>query len=371
MSVSDIKHMRVVVGMSGGVDSSMAAAILKEKGYEVIGITLKLWPQDCSSRTEDKCCGPQAVMDARAVCDRIGIPFYVADEAEEFKSQVIQNFIDEYRAGRTPNPCVLCNDKLKFGALLSRARKLGADFVATGHYARLEKSPDQKRILLKRGLDPHKDQSYFLFSLRQEQLAHALMPLGELTKAQIRCSAKDRGLKTAQKKESMEICFVPDNNYAKFLEINGIARHQGEIVDAQGAVLGFHDGIERFTIGQRKGLRVSSTRPLYVVHLDPALNRVVLGDVGELDQTEFFVERCNYILWDKPPESFDAVIKVRYRHPGSAATVFPLPDNRARIVMCAPQRAITPGQACVFYHQDVVIGGGWICRLPLDASISG
>lgn len=340
----------------------MAAAILKDKGYEVIGITLKLWPQDCSARAEDKCCGPQAVMDARAVCDRLGIPFYVVDEADEFKKQVIQNFIDEYRAGRTPNPCVLCNEKLKFGSLLSRARKLGADYVATGHYARLEWSADHKRILLKRGKDPQKDQSYFLFSLKQEQLQHSLMPLGELTKTETRSAAKDRELKTANKKESMEICFVPDNDYAKFLEANGLESHKGEIVDSEGKILGYHDGIERFTIGQRKGLRISSTRPLYVVNLDPIKNQVVLGDASELDTTEFYIERCNYILWDAPPESFDAITKIRYRHPGALATVFPLPDNRAKIVMHAPQRAITPGQACVFYDQDTVIGGGWICR---------
>lgn len=351
---------RVVVGLSGGVDSSTAAALLLEQGYEVVGITLKLWPQDCLSRAEDKCCGPQAVADARAVCHRLGIPFYLVDEAAEFQQQVIHYFAEEYKAGRTPNPCVMCNEKLKFGTLIRRARKLGAAFVATGHYARVERR-DDGRLLLKRGRDPRKDQSYFLFSLRQEQLAHTLLPLGDLTKDQTRATARQAQLKTAEKQESMEICFVPDNDYAAFLRKAGLVQpHRGEIVDVQGRVLGHHDGIEFFTIGQRKGLGISSPAPLYVLELDPATNRVIVGDDRALAREEFWIERCNWIPFDSPPPSLSVTAKIRYNHPGTPAVVTALPDGRAHVKLLTPQRAITPGQACVFYQDDLVVGGGWI-----------
>src|SRR5258708_9190864 len=229
---------RVVVGMSGGVDSSAAAALLLEQGYDVVGITLKLWPQDCVSRAEDKCCGPQAVMDARSVCHKIGIPYYLIDEAEDFQKQVIQYFVEEYKAGRTPNPCVMCNERLKFGNLINRARQLGGDFIATGHYARVEHGRNGNRTLLKRGRDSKKDQSYFLFSLKQEQLARSIMPLGELTKSDTRDLARSACLKTADKDESMEICFVPDKDYGRFLtQSKLVEKHRGEIVNLQGQVL--------------------------------------------------------------------------------------------------------------------------------------
>src|SRR5438874_3011451 len=354
---------RVVVGMSGGVDSSATAALLLEQGYDVVGITLKLWPQDCVSRAEDKCCGPQAVTDARAVCHKLGIPYYLIDEAEEFQTRVIQYFADEYKAGRTPNPCVMCNQNLKFGRLIERADQLGAQYIATGHFARLEKSEDGTRTLLKRGLDARKDQSYFLFSLRQDQLSRALFPLGEKTKTDTREVARHCNLKTADKEESMEICFVPDNNYGKFLQqAKLVEKHQGEIVNVQGQVLGHHEGIEFYTIGQRKGLGISSPKPLYVVELDAATNRVIVGDESQLDRDEFRVERCNWIAFEQPPESFDATVKIRYNHPGARATVRPQADGSAKIKLKDPQRAITPGQACVFYGDDLVIGGGWIRR---------
>ena len=357
------KKSRVVVGMSGGVDSSAAAALLLEQGYEVIGITLKLWPQDCVNRAEDKCCGPQAVTDARAVSHKLNIPYYLVDEAAEFQQQVINYFAEEYKAGRTPNPCVMCNEKLKFGTLISRAKKLGAELVATGHFARTEKCRDTGRTLLKRGKDPRKDQSYFLFSLKQEQLAQTIFPLGEMTKSDTRTVARDCELKTADKEESMEICFVPDRDYGKFLQqAKLVAKHTGDIVDVHGHVLGQHEGIEFYTIGQRKGLGLSSPKPLYVVDLDVASNRVVVGDESQLDRAEFIVERCNWIPFDTPPESIRALVKIRYNHPGTMATITPRTNGAARIKLDVPQRAITPGQASVFYQGDVVVGGGWIAR---------
>jgi tRNA-specific 2-thiouridylase len=349
--------------MSGGVDSSATAALLLEEGYDVVGITLKLWPQDCVSRAEDKCCGPQAVTDARAVCHKLGIPYYLVDEAAEFQTKVIQYFAAEYKAGRTPNPCVMCNQNLKFGRLIERADQLGAQYIATGHFARLEPSADGTRVLLKRGRDTRKDQSYFLFSLRQDQLARALFPLGERTKSDTREVARHCQLKTADKEESMEICFVPDNNYGKFLEeAKMVQRHRGDIVDLHGQILGQHDGIEFYTIGQRKGLGISSPKPLYVVELDAANNRVMVGDDSALERHEFTVDRSNWIAFDQPPESFEAMVKIRYNHPGAAATVTPLAGGKAQVKLHGPQRAITPGQAAVFYQEDLVVGGGWIMR---------
>lgn len=354
----------MLVGMSGGVDSSAAAALLLEQGFDVVGVTLKLWPQDCVNRAEDKCCGPQAVMDARSVSASLGIPYYLIDESAEFQKRVIGYFADEYRAGRTPNPCVMCNQHLKFGTLLDRARQLGCDLVATGHFARVERTPEGRTLLL-RGRDPRKDQSYFLFSLRQHQLARVLFPLGEKTKSDTREVARECGLRTADKEESMEICFVPDNDYGRFLEQSRLVeRHAGEIVDTGGRVLGRHDGIEFFTIGQRKGLGISSAEPLYVLELDPASNRVVVGDESQLNRSTFTVDHCNWIPWDSPPASFEATAKIRYNHPGATGTVEPGPGDTARVRLNAPARAVTPGQACVFYDGDRVLGGGWIRREP-------
>ena len=353
---------RVLLGMSGGVDSSVAGYLLREQGYDVIGVTMKVWPQDCISRAEDKCCGPQAVADARAVAHSLGIPHYVVDEADQFERTVIDYFTSEYQAGRTPNPCVMCNEKLKFGNLWGKAEALGCDFIATGHYAIIEHHRD--RAVLRKGIDPRKDQSYFLFSLRQPQLRRALTPLGTMRKPEIRKIARSLGLKVADKIDSQEICFVPGNDYKAFLRshLGENEFHRGEIYDVEGNFVGEHDGIELFTIGQRKGLPGGSAKPRYVVDLDAETNRVIVGDVEDLVCDEFEIDRTNWIARELPDEDVDATVKIRYSHPGTPATVTSLENHRARIRLHEPQRAITPGQAAVIYDGDVVIGGGWICR---------
>ena len=394
---------RVLLGMSGGVDSSVAGYLLREQGYDVIGVTMKVWPQDCISRAEDKCCGPQAIADARGVAHALGIPHYVVDEADQFERVVIDYFASEYQAGRTPNPCVMCNEKLKFGNLWSKARALGCDYIATGHYAIIEHgagmpssrrgdgaaAPDDRGdsagvddpgysyAILRKGIDPRKDQSYFLFSLRQPQLRRALTPLGRMTKPEIRKIAHSLGLKVADKIDSQEICFVPGNDYKAFLRshLGDNEFHRGEIYDVDGNFLGQHDGIELFTIGQRKGLPGGSPRPRYVVDLDSETNRVIVGDADDLMVDEFEIDRVNWhpvvgiglsavasAKADDPGRSFEATVKIRYNHPGTVATVTPLEHDRARVRLHEPQRAVTPGQAAVIYDDDIVLGGGWICR---------
>ena len=359
------KKQRVLLGMSGGVDSSVAGYLLREQGYEVIGVTMKVWPQDCISRAEDKCCGPQAIADARGVAHSLGIPHYVVDEADQFERLVIDYFSSEYQAGRTPNPCVMCNEKLKFGNLWSKAAALGCDYIATGHYAVIEHHGD--RAVLRKGIDLRKDQSYFLFSLRQPQLRRALTPLGTMRKPQIREIAHSLGLKVADKTDSQEICFVPGNDYKAFLRshLGENEFHRGEIYDLNGNFVGEHDGLELFTIGQRKGLPGGSLLPRYVVDLDPETNRVIVGDADDLICDEFEIDRVTWhpvAAGTDRSRPFDATVKIRYNHPGALASVTPLEPNRACIRLQEPQRAVTPGQAAVFYDRDVVLGGGWICR---------
>jgi tRNA-uridine 2-sulfurtransferase len=361
----NLAKQRVLLGMSGGVDSSVAGYLLREQGYDVIGVTMKVWPQDCISRAEDKCCGPQAVADARGVAHSLGIPHYVVDEADQFERLVIDYFSSEYRAGRTPNPCVMCNEKVKFGNLWSKAAALGCDYIATGHYAIIEHHAD--RAILRKGLDPRKDQSYFLFSLRQPQLRRALTPLGKMRKPEIRKIARSLGLKVADKMDSQEICFVPGNNYKAFLRshLGEEEFHRGAIYDVAGNFLGEHDGIELFTIGQRKGLPGGSVRPRYVVDLDPKTNRVIVGDADDLVIDKFEIDRANWHPASgigNPRNSFECTVKIRYSHPGTRATVTLLENERAHICLHEPQRAVTPGQAAVFYNGGIVIGGGWICR---------
>jgi tRNA-specific 2-thiouridylase len=302
------------------------------------------------------------VADARNVAHALGIAHYVVDEAEEFERTVIQYFAREYQAGRTPNPCVMCNEKLKFGNLWDRAEALGCDYIATGHYAIIEHGGDG-RATLRKGVDPQKDQSYFLFSLRQHQLRRALTPLGPMTKPEIRRVAHQLGLKVADKPDSQEICFVPGNDYKEFLRshLKESDFHRGGIYDLEGNYLGDHDGIELFTIGQRKGLPGGSAQPRYVVDIDAATHRVIVGGAGDLDCEEFEVDNCNWIV-PAGSEIADVEVKIRYSHVGTAATVAKLPGSRAQIRLHQPQRAITPGQAAVVYDGDMVLGGGWICR---------
>ncbi len=384
--------------MSGGVDSSVAGYLLREQGYDVIGVTMKVWPQDCISRAEDKCCGPQAVADARSVAYALGIPHYVIDEADQFEKLVIKYFSSEYQAGRTPNPCVMCNEKLKFGNLWQKAQALGCEYIATGHYAIIEHHDaaagdrGYKRAVLRKGVDPRKDQSYFLFSLRQEQLRRALTPLGRMSKSEIRAIARKLGLKVADKPDSQEICFVPGQDYKAFLRshLGEKQFHRGGIYDLDGNFIATHDGIEMFTIGQRKGLPGGSAQPRYVVDLDPETSRVIVGQAEDLLVEEFEIDRVN---WTAPRQNYsvalaanggrsscdaglagarpsrgswegsvECTVKIRYNHPGTRATLVPLENRRARIRLHEPQKAVTPGQAAVFYDNDLVLGGGWICR---------
>ncbi len=356
------KGQRVLLGMSGGVDSSVAGYLLREQGYDVVGVTMKVWPQDCISRAEDKCCGPQAVADARNVAHSLGIPHYVVDEADQFEKLVIDYFSSEYQAGRTPNPCVMCNEKLKFGNLWNKAEALGCDFIATGHYAIIEHHGE--RAVLRKGADPQKDQSYFLFSLRQPQLWRALTPLGGMAKPAIREIARSLGLKVADKADSQEICFVPGNDYKAFLRshLNENEFHPGGIYDLSGNFLGEHEGIEMFTVGQRKGLPGGSPEPRYVVDIDAATNRVIVGTAEDVVSEEFEIDRVNWIGNEPDDEPIEATVKIRYSHPGTTATVRALSENRAQVQLHLPQKAVTPGQAAVIYNGDVVLGGGWICR---------
>jgi tRNA-specific 2-thiouridylase len=358
--VNPQKRQRVIVGMSGGVDSSATAALLLEQGYDVVGITLKLWPQDCVSRAEDKCCGPQAVSDARAVCNKLGVPYYLIDEAAEFQSKVIQYFADEYKAGRTPNPCVMCNNWLKFGKLVEYADHIGAELVATGHYARLKQMPGERVPALVRGRDAGKDQSYVLFGIDRQVLPRLLFPVGDYEKHEIRALARDVGLRVADKKDSQEICFVPEGDYAAFVDRQeGAVDLSGQIVTVEGQVVGQHAGLQHFTIGQRKGLGIAlGGGPRYVVRLERDARRVVIGTREQLGRSRFTVDRVNWLA--EPAARLECDVQIRYQSRPAPGCVTMLDGGRAEVELTEPRDGIAPGQAAVWYDGDRVLGGGWI-----------
>lgn len=354
---------RVVVAMSGGVDSSVAAALLHEQGYEVIGATMKLWDGPESTTASHKsCCTLDDVSDARRVAAQLGIPFYVMNFKEQFAHHVIDYFVDAYRQGYTPNPCVQCNRYLKFAALRQRAQQLGARWVATGHYASVQRRGDG-RYYIQRGREANKDQSYFLFDLSQEQLQQTLLPLGQWAKADVRQMASRLALRVAQKPESQEICFIPDGDYRRFLQprLSAETAASGPLLSSTGERLGTHAGLPFYTVGQRRGLGIAAPQPLYVTRVEPETNTLVVGARHEAMCDGFEVERLN---WMRPPptQTFQTTVQIRYRHQPVAAEVQPLPQRRARVVLQAPQFAVTPGQAAVFYEAQTVLGGGWICR---------
>ena len=346
--------------MSGGVDSSVAAALLAREGHEVIGLSMQLYDQQEGTPRFGTCCTIDDLHDARRVAARIGIPHYIVNFEREFSEQVISNFVREYADGRTPIPCVHCNGDLKFATLASRAGAFEAEFVATGHYARVDLCPETGRYRLLRGVDPAKDQSYFLFTLDQDQLSHAMFPVGSLDKAAVREQARELGLPVAEKPDSHEICFVPDGDHAAFMERQGAGISGGMIRGIDGTVMGRHDGVHHFTVGQRKGLGLSSPIKLYVVGIDAAAKTVTVGPREALEQTALRASGVNWIAGTAPPAGARVTAQIRHRHREAAATITPGANQSVDVVFDEPQQAIAPGQACVMYQGDVVIGGGWI-----------
>jgi tRNA-specific 2-thiouridylase len=352
----------VCVGMSGGVDSSVAALLLKRQGYNVIGVTMQIWQDEDREDVSAKggCCGMSAVDDARRVANQIGIPYYVMNFKKEFKENVIDYFVEEYRCGRTPNPCIACNRYVKWESLLERCRGIGGDFIATGHYARIVRLPNG-RYTLREASGIEKDQTYALYNLTQEQLSRTLMPVGDYSKDEIRKIAEDEGLYVAHKPDSQDICFVPDGDYAGYLENEaGLTSHPGDFVDIHGNVLGKHKGIIHYTIGQRKGLGLAMGHPVFVVDIIPEKNQVVIGENEDVFTNRLLCNRINLMSVEKITDDMRVLAKVRYNHRGSACTIKSVGEDMVEATFDQPVRAVTPGQAVVFYQDGYVVGGGTI-----------
>lgn len=353
------RNKKVLMAMSGGVDSSVSAAILKKDGYDVVGITMEIWPK----KADDfgGCCSASAVDDAKKVADKLKIPHYVLNFREEFKKLVIDDFVKEYKNGRTPNPCVRCNRHIKFDLLMKKADELGADFVATGHYAVIVKG--KKMYELRKSSDKNKDQSYFLYDFSQEALKRTLFPLGKMTKTKTRLLAKKLGLSVADKKDSQEICFIENNNYGAFVSENSAEPIKpGPIYSADGTRLGMHKGIIYYTVGQRKGLGIPFGKPFYVIKIDPAQNAIIVGEENETLGRSLVAEGFRWTSIDAPADVFTAKAKIRYMNEETEAQIQPLENNEVSVSFKKPVKAITPGQSVVLYKNDTVLGGGVICR---------
>lgn len=351
---------RAIIAMSGGVDSSVAAYIMKSRGYDIMGATLRLFSNEDAGIREKSCCSLSDVEDAKSVARRLGIEHYTFNFSDDFKKHVINRFIDAYEKCRTPNPCIDCNRFIKFKRLLERAYELDCDYVVTGHYARIERMGD--RYILKKGLDHTKDQSYVLWAMTQEQLTHTILPLGAMEKSEVREIAEREGFINARKRDSQDICFVPDGDYGSFIErYTGKSYPNGEFVDLDGNVLGEHKGLIRYTRGQRKGLGLALPKPMYVCAIDAPTNRVILGDNSDLFSRELDAEDINLIAADRLEQPIRAEVRIRYSQTAQSATVTQTDEDRLHIEFDEPQRAITSGQAAVIYDSDTVIGGGTIC----------
>ncbi len=366
----------IAVAMSGGVDSSTVAAVLQQQGRPIIGLTMQLWNQrrlpelqgalPDQGPTQHRCCSLDDVYDAKRVAQHLNFPHYVVNFESQFEDRVVRPFVKDYLSGRTPIACTNCNTDVKFEPLLRMARQIGADRLATGHYARIRRDHATGRFQLRRALDPTKDQSYFLWGLSQEQLSRSEFPLGELSKDEVREIARRATLPVAEKPDSMELCFVPNGNYVQFIHAYTteskipLSSGDGDIVAESGEVLGRHNGVHNFTIGQRKGLGFAAGKPLYVLAIEPEANRVIVGDDDSLRTTTFEVQNVNWISIAEPSQPIRATVKIRHKHEPAAATIEALPDSRARITFDSPQRAVTPGQAAVIYSNDVVLAGSWI-----------
>ena len=362
--------------MSGGVDSSTVAAMLRAEGMNVVGLTMQLWNQrrlagypDMPEQVQGRCCSIDDVYDARRVAEDLGIPYYVVNQEERFENDVVRPFVEEYLSGRTPIPCSLCNNHLKFDQLLITARQIGADLLATGHYARCEFDAQRNRWLLKRAADPAKDQTYFLFGLTQDQLSHTLFPLGGMSKPEVREIARSHELALADKPDSQEICFVPSGDYKKFIDAyladqgESLPDTSGELVTTDGKVIGRHEGIHNFTVGQRKGLGVATGSPLYVIQINGEKGQVTVGNNDDLLARTLIAHKMNWIALETLTEPIRVRAKIRHRHEPASATVENAGDGEVRVIFDEPQRAITPGQAVVFYDDDIVVGGGWIAEV--------